>query len=209
MIGQQREILTSLGIDVWIPRTAVSENLAQSRIWRDQVNAIEVVEVAPVTIAAAPEVMLEPQPVPEPVVVEPVERNAEINIQQHESVLPELAQFQLQLLSLAHCTICIDATHLSSMQQQLWHNISAAVEAELHVLQWPFPLLNLQDTRGIKSYIQGFLDAHSLDKTLISLGQLAYSPKPMQHLPSLQQMLDEPQCKRILWNALQQKTVKE
>ena len=36
MIGQQRQILTELGIDLWIPRDAACQNLDLDSIWRDE-----------------------------------------------------------------------------------------------------------------------------------------------------------------------------
>ncbi len=37
MIGQQRNILATLGIDVWIPREVVCQKNTASSLWRDQV----------------------------------------------------------------------------------------------------------------------------------------------------------------------------
>lgn len=36
MIGQQRNVLAALGIDVWIPRDVVCQKNTASSIWRDQ-----------------------------------------------------------------------------------------------------------------------------------------------------------------------------
>ena len=36
MIGQQRQILTELGIDLWIPRDAACQNSDLDSIWRDE-----------------------------------------------------------------------------------------------------------------------------------------------------------------------------
>lgn len=37
MIGQQRNILATLGIDIWIPRTQVCQKNNAHTLWRDQV----------------------------------------------------------------------------------------------------------------------------------------------------------------------------
>lgn len=92
--------------------------------------------------------------------------------------------------------IVVDATSMSSEQQQLWNNIQHAISAEYALLQWPFPLLEFQDGRGAESYVQGFLDALSVDKNILFLGQSGYfkHAKGMQ-LASLQEMLDQPLLK--------------
>ena len=36
MIGQQRNILATLGIDVWIPKTQVCQKNNAQSLWRDQ-----------------------------------------------------------------------------------------------------------------------------------------------------------------------------
>lgn len=41
MIGHERKILATLGIDVWIPRGTVSARLGNTSIWRDQTARVE------------------------------------------------------------------------------------------------------------------------------------------------------------------------
>ncbi|WP_122898676.1 hypothetical protein [Acinetobacter sp. B51(2017)] len=209
MIGQQRQILTDLGIDLWIPRDVACQNFAPASIWRDQTmpQQAEIVDVIVSDLVSATPVAVErpSQPAPKPpapkqvfepiaapVVVEPVAPA------QH-SVQPERSSFELQLLDLADCAIVVDASQLSTAAQQLWLNINHALQADYQQLNWPFPLLNLQDANGAQSYLEGFLDAHSVAKPLFSLGQLPYLYQKAQQLPSLEDMLAQPSLKRQLW----------
>ena len=114
--------------------------------------------------------------------------------------------FQLQAVALEHCALVIEATQLSLEQQQLWQNIVQALPAQKYVLNWPFPLLNLQDGRGVQSYIQGFFDGLSQGKTVIALGSIpnANGIKVTQ-AASLQEMLDQPLLKKALWHMMRAK----
>ena len=118
----------------------------------------------------------------------------------------QIAPFQLQAFGLPDCVIVVDATEMTAEQQQLWNNIQQALQAEYYELQWPFPLLNFQDSRGVDSYVQGFLDAISADKNIILIGQLPYLADPKSiNLASLQEMLDQPLLKKRLWQFMQKK----
>ena len=67
-------------------------------------------------------------------------------------------------------------------------------------------MLNFQDSRGVDSYVQGFLDAISADKNIILIGQLPYLADPKSiNLASLQEMLDQPLLKKRLWQFMQKK----
>ncbi|WP_298143460.1 hypothetical protein [uncultured Acinetobacter sp.] len=208
MIGQQRQILTELGIDLWIPRDAACQNLDLDAIWRDQrSDTIEVLmphQPAVVQVQAQP-IVSEPPPVQtkvlqEQIVATPVFTQAEV-VEHHTHLDP----FELQLLSLPHCILIIDASALSRQAQQLWANIHAALQADYQQLNWPFPLLNLQEPQGAYSYMQGFFAVHGLDKQLLVLGELPYMPQQSLNLPSLEDMLAQPILKKQLWNALNNK----
>jgi len=47
MIGQQRNILATLGIDVWIPRTQACQKNNAHTVWRDQVVESQAPIIAP------------------------------------------------------------------------------------------------------------------------------------------------------------------
>ena len=176
MIGHQRDILATLGIDIWIPKDALCQKMPSSSIWRDQAAVEDITEIIVPKAVALPAVEVqfkaEPTQTVAPVVslAQPIELQAEplANVLEPQ-VIAQVAAFQLQAFALPHCVIVVDATSMSSEQQQLWNNIQHAISAEYALLQWPFPLLEFQDGRGAESYVQGFLDALSVDKNILFL----------------------------------------
>ena len=210
MIGHQRDILAALGIDIWIPKDALCQKMPSSSIWRDQAAVEDITEIIVPKAVALPAVEVqfkaEPTQTVAPVVslAQPIELQAEPLANVLEPQVVQVAAFQLQAFALPHCVIVVDATSMSSEQQQLWNNIQHAISAEYALLQWPFPLLEFQDGRGAESYVQGFLDALSVDKNILFLGQSGYfkHAKGMQ-LASLQEMLDQPLLKKRLWQFMQ------
>ena len=211
MIGHQRDILATLGIDIWVPKDAACQNMPSSSIWRDQaapeyLSEIVVAKAQPLIV---PEPKAEPlktldqaEPLPTPAVKE-VQAEIALPVVEERPAL-QIAAFQLQAFGLPHCVIVTDATELSAEQQQLWNNIQQALQAEYYELQWPFPLINFQDGRGAESYVQGFIDAISADKNIILLGQFPYfNHSKSIHLAGLQEMLDQPLLKKRLWQFMQ------
>lgn len=213
MIGQQRQILTELGIDLWIPRDAACQNLDLDSIWRDErpdntalelhAHSVPVVTAKTVVtdqIVATPNsTPIQQQPVQE-IIAAPI-----AHVVQATNLHKNIKKFELQLLSLPQYVVVIDSSDLSVEAQQLWANIHAALQAEYQQLNWPFPLLNLQDPQGAYSYMQGFLAVHGLDKQLLVLGELPCMPQQSRKLPSLDDMLAQPILKKQLWNALNNK----
>ncbi|WP_445660435.1 hypothetical protein [Acinetobacter sp. F16] len=213
MIGHQRDILATLGIDIWVPKDAACQNMPSSSIWRDQaapeyLSEIVVAKAQPLIVPELKAEQLktldqaEPLPTPTPVVKE-VQAEIVPQVVEERPAL-HIAAFQLQAFGLPHCVIVTDATELSAEQQQLWNNIQQALQAEYYELQWPFPLINFQDGRGAESYVQGFIDAISADKNIIFLGQFPYfNHSKSIHLAGLQEMLDQPLLKKRLWRFMQ------
>ncbi|MFW2046710.1 hypothetical protein [Acinetobacter variabilis] len=207
MIGHQRDILATLGIDIWIPKGDVCQQ-HQVSIWRDQAPAelhSEIILPQPTQIAPVEKA---PLVAPEPVIVETKaevksEAPAVVASQEQREIL-YIPPFNLQALSLEHCTIVIDATQMTEQTQHLWANIQRALQSEFYELNWPFPWVNLQDGRGVEAYIQGFLDMMSLEKNIISLGSIPHvTHSKMIQLASLQEMLDQPILKKRLWQFMQ------
>ncbi|MFH7764509.1 hypothetical protein [Acinetobacter sp. BSP-28] len=211
MIGHQRDILATLGIDIWIPRDVACQKLPSSSLWRDQAAPEYQTEIV---LAKAPAVLplelkIDQKPEPKP---DLLDTSVSTNVEKVEVVTEviaeraalQIAAFQLQALSLPHCVIVVEATEITAEQQQLWNNIQHAVAAEYYELQWPFPLMNFQDGHGAESYVQGFLDAISADKNIIFLGQCAYFEHSKSiSLAGLQEMLDQPLLKKRLWQFMQ------
>ena len=215
MIGHQRDILATLGIDIWIPKDVACQNMPSSSIWRDQAAPEYLTEI--VIAKSQPEIPIAPQVEQSKVLerTEPLRRPTSLikevpaqavalSVEEHPAL--QIAPFQLQAFGLPDCVIVVDATEMTAEQQQLWNNIQQALQAEYYELQWPFPLLNFQDSRGVDSYVQGFLDAISADKNIILIGQLPYLADPKSiNLAGLQEMLDQPLLKKRLWQFMQKK----
>ncbi|MDO7206981.1 hypothetical protein ACJBLD_09580 [Acinetobacter nosocomialis] len=213
MIGQQRNILATLGIDIWIPRTQVCQKNNAHTVWRDQVVESHTPIIAPTIdvpafeqkpskplLSEAPKVVEQPSiaisdvPQTDRIVEKPV-----IAVEQ-EAITP----FELQAYCLEKCVIFVDVTALEKEEKQLWTNIQKAKVGHYAELKWPFPLAAYQDQRGVGSYIQGFLDAVAAEKKILCLGKCAYIQHAnLIHLASLKEMLDKPLLKKRLWQLMQ------
>ena len=219
MMGQQRHRLASLGIDVWIPKAAPCQKNTASSLWRDQIVVDEIVpsitlsfEVLPSVQAAQANSTPEPQPRGvESAAVELKQQMAiqSVNIEQQSSAPqainhPNMQGFELQMYVLENCAILIESSQLSTAQQQLWRNIQQAKAGQYAELKWPFPLLEFQESRGLLSYIQGFLNATAIHKKIICLGQFDFMQQvDVVQLASLEDMLAQPLLKRQLWQQMQ------
>lgn len=217
MIGHQRDILASLGIDIWVSRTAVSQYLPQSSVWRDQAAPELQSEIIVPTVTVVSEQNVKPIPSeqrdvsaknatisPEVDTTKQVEAERVVEVR---SML-HIEAFSIEAIQLVDCLILCDSTALSQEQQQLWRNIQFALQAQYHALQWPFALEILQDGIGVENYVQGFVDALCADKHVISLGKIPhFNSEQCQTLADLQEMLDQPLLKKQLWNAIQVKSM--
>lgn len=208
MMGHQREILASLGIDIWVSRTAVSQTLPQPSVWRDQA-APEI--YSDIIVPAAVNQQLKQQ---QPIIQEEPKQEPSPQHTVVEVVVPDdipearvmlqVEAFSIEALQVPYCVILVESTALSQKQQQLWRNIQHALQAEYDVLQWPFAIEVLQDGIGVENYVQGFVDVLSADKKMLILGQLPhFKSEQCLHLASLQEMLDQPLLKKSLWDAIQ------
>ena len=206
MIGHQREVLASLGIDLWVPDFLPSQQNVATSIWRDQSTTEIISEI--VRPQSQPEAKSIPEHPPAQHKLPHPAPLAEITALKEEIVREAIyvEAFQLQAIALEYCALVIEATQLSLEQQQLWQNIVQALPAQKYALNWPFPLLNFQDGRGVQSYIQGFIDGLSQGKTVIALGSIpnANGIKVTQ-AASLQEMLDQPLLKKALWHMMRAK----
>ncbi len=211
MIGQQINILATLGIDVWIPKTQVCQKNNAQSLWRDQAAP----EGEPIILPSnnnpvleqptKPQVKEVPKAEPEIAVPLPVEVPPVV-VPRNEVQAPvvTIASFELQAFALEKCVIFLDVTNLSEEEKQLWNNIQKAKIGQYAELKWPFPLANYQDQRGAGSYIQGFLDAVAADKKILCLGECSYIQHAnIIHLASLKEMLEKPLLKKRLWQLMQ------
>ncbi|KYQ80404.1 hypothetical protein AWW72_03900 [Acinetobacter sp. NRRL B-65365] len=214
MIGQQRNVLATLGIDVWIPREVVCQKNTAASLWRDQV--VEEVQQAPVltfeTAPVAQDIQVTPQTAPvteierpqqAKVVAEAVVKEAVVEKEQIV-ITAQIPAFELQMYVLENCAILLESSQLNDAQRQLWQNIQKARLGQYAELKWPFPLAAFQESRGLSSYIQGFLDATATSKKILCLGQLDFiQHSNILHLASLEEMLAQPLLKRRLWQLMQ------
>ena len=215
MIGQQRNILATLGIDVWIPKEVVCQKNTAPSLWRDQViediqpDSSLVFETAPVAqnIPVPPVQTTSITEIERPqqtkVVAEPVVKEAVIEKEQIV-ITAQIQAFELQMYVLENCAILLESSQLNDAQRQLWQNIQKARLGQYAELKWPFPLAAFQESRGLSSYIQGFLDATATGKKILCLGQLDFiQHSNILHLASLEEMLAQPLLKRRLWQLMQ------
>ncbi|ENX35092.1 hypothetical protein F889_01386 [Acinetobacter colistiniresistens] len=212
MIGQQRNILATLGIDVWIPREVVCQKNTAPSLWRDQV-VDEAPQPSVPMIAPAPVVQDRILPVsttttveaPQPaeIIAKPVVKEAVVEKEQIV-ITTQIQAFELQMYVLENSAILLESSQLSDVQRQLWQNIQKAKLGQYAELKWPFPLAAFQESRGLSSYIQGFLDATANNKKILCLGQLDFiQHSNILHLASLEEMLAQPVLKKRLWQLMQ------
>ena len=215
MIGRQRNILATMGIDVWIPREVVCEKNIAPSLWRDQ--EAEQIQSLPIQfetpVQNKPELQIKHEPVQPITVVEPLD-SVEIIVapqavelirgKEQVVVTTQVQSFELQMYILENCAILVESSRFNEAQQQLWQNIQKAKMGQYAELKWPFPLADFQESRGLPSYIQGFLDAAAMNKKILCLGHLDFiQHSNILHLASLEEMIAQPLLKRRLWQLMQ------
>lgn len=214
MIGQQRNILATLGIDVWIPREVVCQKNTAPSLWRDQIveetaqPLTSISDVAPtsqeIQIASRQTLAITEKEIPQPteIIAKPVVK--EVAEKEQLVITTQIQAFELQMYVLENCAILLESSQLSDAQRQLWQNIQKARLGQYAELKWPFPLAVFQESRGLPSYIQGFLDATASGRKILCLGQLDFiQHSNILHLASLEEMLAQPVLKRRLWQLMQ------
>ncbi|WHP05827.1 hypothetical protein QLH32_17775 [Acinetobacter corruptisaponis] len=215
MIGRQRNILATLGIDVWIPREVVCEKNTVPSLWRDQ--EAEQIQSLPIQFETPsqnkPELQIKHEPVQPITMVEPLDQTEIIVKPNVVEMMPDKEQvivktqvqsFELQMYILESCAILVESSRFNEAQQQLWQNIQKAKLGQYAELKWPFPLADFQESRGLPSYIQGFLDATAMNKKILCLGHLDFiQHSNILHLASLEEMIAQPLLKRRLWQLMQ------
>ena len=217
----QRSILATMGIDVWVPRVDVRAENYIAQNYRDVATTESEMDL--VLNFDVPQKEIEHRHIVErdlavvdvPLHKDHAEQSKPINeirrqpeqAQAHSLPALQINSFHLQLYALEHCILLTDATELNDAQRQLWRNIQLAIqggrEAELN---WPFPLLNIQDGRGATQYIQGFIDVYRQESPILCLGEIPHlAQDDCIQLASLQEMLNQPALKAKLWQAMQPK----
>lgn len=229
----QRSILAAMGIDLWVPKVDVQTRHYPSVLYRD-IAQNEQESITPFEFVVQQDESpkqnhnsipnrknTDSKPQAQQSEVSLLKRNPET--QQTEEVLDsaqiqqqtdfevesalQIEAFELQAYCTEHCVILINSTELDTEQRTLWSNIQRAKSGLYFDLKWPFPLLQFQDGKGAKVYVQGFVDALKQERKIISLGQLPYLDcTDVFQLASLQEMIEQPILKRRLWQFMQNKT---
>lgn len=224
-VEHQRNIMALMGIDLWVPKTAVPTRVYNNTsLYRDQdkseigsLNFESLTESSSQSTkneilkhqlnqVVEPELRLLNQP-EEKMQVESIQPRSTLKKLESINTQPEvkIEAFELQALSFERCVVVINSTSMSVEQAVLWRNIQASVDGKFFELKWPFALTALQDARGVSVYVKGFLDAISVEKNIITLGSLEhYQNDLFLQTASLQDMLDQPITKRKLWKLMQQ-----
>lgn len=212
MIGQQRNILATMGVDIWIPRHVVVQKNTSS-LWRDQgveqpIQALISIQAdegseksfensSPLSTLVQPDVI---DAVKQPIQNQITKQNKIVDLE----ISATLNEFRLEAFVLSKSILLVETTTLTEAERKLWINIQSACSGAYAELNWPFPLLNFRDNRGIGAYVQGFLDALTLDKKILCLGKIEFvRHEQLMLLASLAEMLEQPILKKRLWTLMQ------
>ncbi|MHA3083012.1 hypothetical protein ACX1NX_07540 [Acinetobacter sp. ANC 5383] len=225
MIEQQRQQLAMMGIDLWIPRHAAVHSISTTTtLWRDadigQSGQLSTASKLPELDSA---IVLKNE-IKKEIVIKPDDQHVSVNVKaveiplniqetvhaaavtkvDAESLEIEQQAFQLQVLFAEQFVFLVDQQQLTAQTLPLWRNIQQALHLQDASLQWPFPLVNLQEPIGLQDYLQGFFDVVAAEKSIFCLGELPVSFKlSCQTVPSLQEMLQQPLLKQQLWKLIQ------
>lgn len=228
----QRSIMATMGIDLWIPRSDVHTRLFENGLYRDVAIAetIQLEQKKTFIADVSGTVLAETQTAVATSKTSIVQSNSSTNevsllqfdvdtqqqveistaeqIQQNTDFqttpIVQLDAFEIQAYCFENCIVLVDCTQLDADQSKLWLNIQHALFGQFYDLKWPFPMLQFQDGRGVKLYIQGFIDGLKKDKKVLSLGQLPYlQSTDIIQLASLQEMIEQPKLKKRLWQFMQ------
>ncbi|ENU81320.1 hypothetical protein [Acinetobacter sp. ANC 3789] len=225
MIEQQRQQLAMMGIDLWIPRHAAVRSISTATtLWRDadigQSGQLSTASKRPELESA---IVLKKE-IKKEIVIKPNDQHVSLNVKAVETPLNlqetapaaavtkidvesleiEQQAFQLQVLFAEQFVLLVDQQQLTAQTLPLWRNIQQALHLQDASLQWPFPLVNLQEPSGLQDYLQGFFDVVAAEKSIFCLGELPVSFKlSCQTVPSLQDMLQQPLLKQQLWKLIQ------
>lgn len=205
----QRNLLSNMGIDIWVPRDAIVCENSASQFWRDEVIFEEIeLEDEPVLVnedhsdIVQKEITLEI----ENDVALKIEKDKEtsINIAQEQEIVIE--PFVLSAFVSSKIIIFINTFDLLGDERQLLNSLVTTLSLSQYDLRWPI-LESLQDQNFLSIYIKGFVDIRSKADTQMS--QIFLGEKPngillegIQEFASLKEMIDMPNKKKILWEYL-------
>lgn len=225
MIEQQRQQLAMMGIDLWVPRHAAVRSISTATtLWRDaDIGQSAQLSTLSKRVELESAIVLK-QEIKQETVIKPDDQHVSLNVKAVEAPLNlqetahtaavtkidvepleiEQQAFQLQVLFSEQFVLLVDQQQLTAQTLPLWRNIQHALHLQDASLQWPFPLVNLQEPSGLQDYLQGFFDVVAAEKSIFCLGELPVSFKlSCQAVASLQDMLQQPLLKQQLWKLIQ------
>lgn len=187
-----RNILSHLGIDLWIPRDVAVEENDASVFWRDQVSCAEI------NLNEEAELNVESISIEREVKLENIEPQSIISLEKLEK---EIDPFILTVLVSVKKIIFINTFDISSEERTLLNNMIHTLELVQYELKWPI-LETLKDSNFLQFYLDGFIDAKCNEFECAVL--LGNRPKGLvftfnKEFPSLSQLLNSAQDKRDLW----------
>ena len=95
--------------------------------------------------------------------------------------------------------ILVESSNQAPQEVQLLSAIQNIFFTHTVQLQWPCLLHNFQEYENLKYYIEGFMAVHAPKQTLITLGKIDFVHLNVTELPSLKEMIQQPQLKAKLW----------
>lgn len=203
MLQHQHNILTQIGIDLWVPKHAQVKEYSHQSIWRDTLGFDEALQPEP--IVTLPEkkldIKIEQQ--------ETVSRISEQKTPKLETEVGEVQSFSLTAFSYHGSIILASHETLNETETKLLQGITIFCHATPLNLSWPLPFENLQDPDHMGCYLQGFLDQFGLNKRIIILGSVPIKVDQAIYTVSLQEMVENPASKCELWSLLKEKKQQE
>lgn len=215
MLQRQQLLLQQLGIQQWIPRQQDVEHKKLDILWRDGKEeaefSSEIVLIPPsppemTQTNVPPAIQNQTSPsmtvtLAETSVIEPIAVDTQQEKISTETALSQTIVFDYQILIHEHFLIFAEIH--DSAERTLLNNIQKACFAEQTQLKWPLHVQHWDSAdQWVESYMQGFFALHS-QPLLILLGDMVLPQcvhtREVFTAPSLQQMLETPLQKRILW----------
>ncbi|MEB3766405.1 hypothetical protein [Acinetobacter sp. MD2] len=208
MIEHRQQLLTSMGVGLWAPRQLVARSISVNSIWRDQNEDLPALKIEFQLEQPLTEIQSKSFPIIEKTQTSIDDTFIEVASSSithavTESVPLQITEFRIYALINTHFVVLVEQQQLPPECQNLWKNIQTNLNLVEADLQWPFPLFDLQDGNSAQDYIHGFFDVIATDKPLFCLGNFPIRiMRPIEILPSLTEMLQQPIRKQVLWKTI-------
>ncbi|MBF7687580.1 hypothetical protein [Acinetobacter rathckeae] len=221
MSQQQRHLLQSMGVDVWVAKDTQAQVFVATQFWRDQVSESFDLDEEPPQQVVQNLVIDKPsrhigskhniEAVTAESITPAVVKNqtiapAETPLAQLEAekVIQQVLPFTLALLVTDQCSVLFDHTQLLAEEVLFVENLVSALGATITQLRWPIDLAGFQQSDYINSYVKGFIDSVSPQQQVILLGNLptAVNIDITYKMQSIAELMKNPTQKRALWESI-------